>query len=744
MGVTRELDSKYSVIIEKLGENTSKSSILVFAHDMGGGADMYLDAQCPIWLGQGNTIFILRYLSTSGRYCLRCMFSEESFELELADWSDLEYLLRDRKIDQIIVNELVTYPALFTCLSDILAWKQEKGSRLTMLIHDYLAVSPSYNLVSPQDWLYAREGNSFHCDRFYEQDGWAEQYDCPSIEAWRQRWEQFLLDCDEVRCFSEDSRRIMSGIYPALQTLTVVPHAVSPLPEVHRERKTTATLNIGLLGTLTPQKGRELVRGVWELLERENRNIKIILIGCLIEEKTIPVDEHFEITGRYRVDDLPQLVLKKDIDLFLMPSIWPETFSYTTEEVIKMGLPIACLDLGAPAERVRSYEKGLILSSAEPRTVLRELCTFARKLHLLPVEERMNDPTGTPAEREALISELRARNEQLWEIERDLRQELAKQRARNAELEQTVRNKEGHIELLLESDRELERIHASTFWKLLSLWRRFLDTLFPRSSRRRLLMKLGKKFLRHPIRFLKKLDIRRVRTFCAGLRSGSIATTSEQLDNCLGGSDLKAEKPELLERVQRERSEDYPPLRVPGSGDPLVSIIIPVYNEFAYTYTCIQSVVKNSGQTPYEIIVADDCSNDLTKSLGEIIEGVRIVRNETNLRFLKNCNRAAEYAKGKYILFLNNDTQVQKDWLAPLVKLIESADDIGMVGSKLVYPDGRLQEAGGIVWKDGSAWNYGHGSDPSLPQFNYVKEVRLHFRRGDHDPARAVGGARRL
>lgn len=66
---------------------------------------------------------------------------------------------------------------------------------------------------------------------------------------------------------------------------------------------------------------------------------------------------------------------------------------------------------------------------------------------------------------------------------------------------------------------------------------------------------------------------------------------------------------------------------------------------------------------------------------------------------------------------------IQPNWLKPLVDLIESADDIGMVGAKLVYPDGTLQEAGGILWRDGSAWNYGHGQNPALPEFNYVKEV---------------------
>jgi GT2 family glycosyltransferase len=175
--------------------------------------------------------------------------------------------------------------------------------------------------------------------------------------------------------------------------------------------------------------------------------------------------------------------------------------------------------------------------------------------------------------------------------------------------------------------------------------------------------------------------------------------------------------------VTFEFSEDFAPLALPSCSRPRVSIIIPVYNQAKYTYSCLQSILANSGDVPYEVILGDDCSTDETVRFPDLVKNLKVVRHKQNLRFLRNCNRTSQKAKGEFLLFLNNDTNVQPDWLQPLVDLLDSDSKIGMTGSKLVYADGRLQEAGGIIWSDASGWNYGRLDDPSLPQYSYVKDV---------------------
>ena len=160
---------------------------------------------------------------------------------------------------------------------------------------------------------------------------------------------------------------------------------------------------------------------------------------------------------------------------------------------------------------------------------------------------------------------------------------------------------------------------------------------------------------------------------------------------------------------------------------PLVSIIIPVHNNFNYTYNCISSILDSEKSISFEIIISNDNSNDETTFLKTKYfknnKNIFVYDNYKTYNFLLNCKKAAKRARGKYILFLNNDTKVHKEWLTYLLKLIENDEKVGMVGSKLIYPDGLLQEAGGIVWSNGECLNFGKGSNSDYPEYNYVKEV---------------------
>jgi len=156
---------------------------------------------------------------------------------------------------------------------------------------------------------------------------------------------------------------------------------------------------------------------------------------------------------------------------------------------------------------------------------------------------------------------------------------------------------------------------------------------------------------------------------------------------------------------------------------PPVSVIICAYNRHDETMACIESVRRHTDPALLsEIVVVDDASSD--RGLAELTgnAGLQVVHHRQNTGFLDAANDGAAAATGRYLFFLNNDAVVTPVWLEPLLERIEQPN-VGAVGSKLVYPDGRLQEAGGVIFSDASGWNFGRGGDKDDPRYNFPREV---------------------
>ncbi|MDJ0515222.1 MAG: tetratricopeptide repeat protein [Trichodesmium sp. MO_231.B1] len=178
------------------------------------------------------------------------------------------------------------------------------------------------------------------------------------------------------------------------------------------------------------------------------------------------------------------------------------------------------------------------------------------------------------------------------------------------------------------------------------------------------------------------------------------------------------EMAEYLQLVQPQ------PLTLNTSDQPIISIIIPVYNQILHTYNCLRSLVATLDDSlPFEVIVMDDHSKDNTQEVLSKISGIKSVFNEQNLGFIGSCNRGAELAKGEYLIFLNNDTFVMQNCFQEMLETFSKIPKVGLVGAKFLYPNGKLQEAGGIIWQDGSAWNYGRLDHPNKPEYCYLREV---------------------
>jgi O-antigen biosynthesis protein len=197
----------------------------------------------------------------------------------------------------------------------------------------------------------------------------------------------------------------------------------------------------------------------------------------------------------------------------------------------------------------------------------------------------------------------------------------------------------------------------------------------------------------------------------------------------------RARRPVAVESSESEESTGTPaddavaaarqfePVILPVSDAPVASLVMPLYAGAELTHAALQSIVKNTLFEDYEVILVDDGEDPDTKSLLSSVHGARIITNEANLGYLRSVNLGAQAARGRWLVLCNNDIEVRAGWLDELIGCGESADDIAIVAPKFLAPDGRLAEAGGIIWRDGTGANYGRGDDPQRWRYQYRREV---------------------
>jgi len=252
---------------------------------------------------------------------------------------------------------------------------------------------------------------------------------------------------------------------------------------------------------------------------------------------------------------------------------------------------------------------------------------------------------------------------------------------------------------LADRDATLALIYDSLGWYLLSRYRALKEKILPPQSKRRRGYDLA-------LKGLKVLLKQGPRAFC------------QKSLQFLSRRHLPPSTPRPVLPVRSVGPED---ICLPKVEKPRVSIIIPVFNKVSLTLNVLDSLAKNTPPI-YEVIVVDDASTDNTAELLPRIQNLRYFRHEENKGFVETVNKGASLASGDFLVFLNNDVLLTPGWLEALLLPFQD-ERVGLVGAKLIYPDGRLQEAGGIIFRDASGWNYGRKEDPAAPEFNFRREV---------------------
>lgn len=348
---------------------------LYFNHSLGGGAEIFFEEQ----LKEQDTLTLCIRPYENDFYTINLY--EKGIKAPNFIFKNFDYLIQKfRKLKiNIFINNLVDYKQIKNIIKFITELKN--NNPVYLMLHDYYCICPSLCLLNIEEKFCELPELSV-CKTCYpttpipvlEQEIRNEFKD---IEQWRDLWFKFLSEyIDEITVFSKSSKEILTKVYPDLEhKVKVKPHVVKSLEKIPFKKNNE--INIAVLGNLNLiQKGKNIITQMAAVIEKTNlTNVKITVIGNYNEQN------HIKVTGHYNREDVRNLLIENETDIIFISSICPETYSYTTSEAISSGLPVACFNIGAPAERVKLYDKGLIISQINPQIALDEIINFTKTLY---------------------------------------------------------------------------------------------------------------------------------------------------------------------------------------------------------------------------------------------------------------------------------------------------------------------------------------------------------------------------
>jgi FkbM family methyltransferase len=351
------------VMLKLASINSDSGTVLIIDHDLGGGANAYRNGLVSKYVKAGTPVLVLVDNVITNTIKMRVFIPEEEFDVHIPDLKKIEIIFSQIKIGCVIYNNAVGSAKPQLLIQSIIKLREKHSFKLVTLIHDFYPICPSYTLLNnngvfcgvPEQISICSEcilNVSLKYSGFIPRD--------TIMTEWRKCWTDFLKTSDEVVCFSESSKMIILKTYPFIvNKIEVVPHLVNTSHLRKLAVKYEQPLHIGILGGINYSKGLNVVLSLVE--EVKKRNDKLTKITVIGEVDAITPIEGLAVTGRYQKESLSDVVENLGVNMFLFPSICPETFSYVTSELIAMDVPLICFDIGAPPERVRTYSKGCVL-----------------------------------------------------------------------------------------------------------------------------------------------------------------------------------------------------------------------------------------------------------------------------------------------------------------------------------------------------------------------------------------------
>jgi len=344
---------------------------IIFDHNFGGGANIYTEQLVKNIQVDGGTV--LRIYCSDAVWFVQWIGDCDGMLFCTSSIEDVFAILSVSRSESIIINSLYGFPDIPLVISKIVGLVRTLKATLDVKIHDFYAICPSPHLLNfegkycgvPQDLKKCLKCLKKNHGWFHS---WYPKKNRPvNITEWRKSFLELFEMANSISVFDQSSIEILSkGFKLGSHKIGVTAHdddyfksnnLVSLLGKLH----------IGVLGTLTIIKGAVVINALAEYIEKQGMGIPITVVG----KSLVPMGSGIKVLGSYDNNNLAEVVRREGINVILISSIVPETFSYTISEAMKMGLPIVAFDIGAQGNRVKRYKMGKVISlGSSPEVIL--------------------------------------------------------------------------------------------------------------------------------------------------------------------------------------------------------------------------------------------------------------------------------------------------------------------------------------------------------------------------------------
>jgi glycosyltransferase involved in cell wall biosynthesis len=362
-----------------------QDSILIIDHNLGGGANHYRKEVVEDFVNNNQKVILLSnyvIVDQHQNFCHQCYqitgYDQKGMStLETESLKSLWPILYKVSLSKVIYNSLVHFRDVIDIVKEI-GRLADEGVFLKILMHDFFPICPNYTLISCQGSCQLSDKRL--CEScLMDVELKHIQYEV-NFDQWRNEWGVLLSKANEIVCFSFSSKKILTSAYPQLSSdiIKIIPHSM----DYFKVRKPSLLKNIcpcvGIVGNISSiSKGAEFVSLFAQHLLQYHPDIQVIIIG----EYAGSQHSNIEVTGQYQPESLPDILEEHGVNIVFFPSIWPETFSYVVSELILLEVPLICFDLGAQAEKVRAYDKGLLIPDITPEVVAYSVNCLYQKIY---------------------------------------------------------------------------------------------------------------------------------------------------------------------------------------------------------------------------------------------------------------------------------------------------------------------------------------------------------------------------